>query len=474
MKNKFNNLSSKEWLPFQKSWVNIDQLSEYYRKSMRFFCKSEENIIPEILYKGSEENGAIFEKICKEEKFKFLNETELNTSKNLQYVFIDITQYNSVFGGDEFEKIYQEINLLINKVKPVIKNKRFISILCKNSIKDNLFFPLAWNMSYKLRNKLHLKDEKIICLDEKEIMTDGYFSTHNNVIYALHFRKDEEKEIQKNNLDFFIPTQTQHLYKKNNNISSWHIIKPKQRNKKEILHPAKYPEELVGLFVKQFTNNNDNVFDPMSGTGSTQLESLKLGRNAYGTELSSIFHELSLKRINEFMNPVQMNMFDREEKKVKYKILNLDSKNISKQDFPEIDYVVTSPPYWDMLNMKGAENQALRKNKGLKLNYSDDKNDLGNIEDYNDFLDKLVEIYLKVIELMKDGSYMTVVVKNIKKEGYNYTFAYDLSYRLSKYLSVLPEIFWLQDDQNLAPYGFGNTFVSNTFHHYCLNFQKIN
>ena len=63
--------------------------------------------------------------------------------------------------------------------------------------------------------------------------------------------------------------------------------------------------------------------------------------------------------------------------------------------------------------MKGAEKSALRKNKGLKLNYSDDKNDLGNIEDYNIFLDKLVEIYLKVIELMKDGSYMTVVVVRI-------------------------------------------------------------
>ena len=98
-------------------------------------------------------------------------------------------------------------------------------------------------------------------------------------------------------------------------IFRWHIIKPKQRNKNEILHPAKYPEELVNLFVRHFTDNDDNVFDPMSGTGSTQLESLKLGRNAYGTELSSLFYELSLKRINEFMNPIQMDMFDTEEKK---------------------------------------------------------------------------------------------------------------------------------------------------------------
>ena len=39
-------------------------------------------------------------------------------------------------------------------------------------------------------------------------------------------------------------------------------------------------------------------------------------------------------------------------------------------------------------------------------------------------------------------------------------------------LILLPETFWCQDDINLATYGYGKTFVSNTFHQYCLNFQK--
>ena len=43
---------------------------------------------------------------------------------------------------------------------------------------------------------------------------------------------------------------------------------------------------------------------------------------------------------------------------------------------------------------------------------------------------------------------------------------------LQEYLILSPEMFWFQDDLNIAPYGYGNTFVSNTFHHYCLNFQK--
>ena len=52
-------------------------------------------------------------------------------------------------------------------------------------------------------------------------------------------------------------------------------------------------------------------------------------------------------------------------------------------DDDTVDLVITSPPYWDMLNMKGAENQAKRKDKGLQTNYSNSKEDLGNIDDYN-------------------------------------------------------------------------------------------
>jgi hypothetical protein len=134
--------------------------------------------------------------------------------------------------------------------------------------------------------------------------------------------------------------------------------------------------------------------------------------------------------------------------------------------------MITSPPYWDMLNMKGAENQAKRIKKGLQTNYSDADEDLGNINDYRQFLHELIPIYQNVIRLIKPGGYLTIIVKNIKKKGQNYPFAWDLAHELQKELILLPEVFWCQDDISIAPYGYGNTWVSNTFHQYCLNFQK--
>ena len=210
----------------------------------------------------------------------------------------------------------------------------------------------------------------------------------------------------------------------------------------------------------------------MCGTGSTQVSALENKRNAYGCELSKFFFKIASKRCSEIIDPTQPDLFSKSSKtKQKFKILNIDCRKIEKKTFPKMDYIITSPPYWDMLNMKGAENQAKRRDKDLKLNYSNSKKDLGNITDYNEFLNELVKIYNNLIPLLKPNGYMTIIVKNIKKGGKNYPLAWDLCKELKNFI-LLSEIFWLQDDQSIAPYGYGNTFVTNTFHHYCLNFQK--
>jgi len=163
---------------------------------------------------------------------------------------------------------------------------------------------------------------------------------------------------------------------------------------------------------------------------------------------------------------------DADQQKPNWEIKLKDARIVTSDDFPPFDYIITSPPYWDMLNMKGAEYQARRKEKGLQLNYSEDDIDLGNIDNYPRFLDELVSVYFSIIEHLKSGKHITIVVKNVKKKGRNYPLAWDLSERLQEQLILLPESFWLQDDISIAPYGYFNTFVSNTFHHYCLTFQK--
>ena len=196
----------------------------------------------------------------------------------------------------------------------------------------------------------------------------------------------------------------------------------------------------------------------MSGTGSTQIGALKLKRNGYGTELSEFFSGIANERCKLLLE-ISSALPEQEAGSQNFKIINKDARQVSSCDFPPIDYMITSPPYWDMLNMKGAENQAKRLEKGLKTNYSDDPDDLGNIQQYDAFLLSLRDIYFRIASLMKGGSYLTIVVKNIKKKGSNYPFAWDLAHLLQEKLILLPEVFWCQDDISIAPYGYGNTWV---------------
>jgi DNA modification methylase len=145
----------------------------------------------------------------------------------------------------------------------------------------------------------------------------------------------------------------------------------------------------------------------------------------------------------------------------------------AEQHIPAIDYVLTSPPYWDMLHASGFETQKKRRAASeLDVVYSDHPDDLGNLSDYGEFLDRLVAIYRGLKPTLRDGAYLTIIVKNVKKGGKVYPLAWDLAAQLGQTYTLKDEKIWCQDNQRLAPYGLGNAWVSNTFHHYCLQFRN--
>jgi DNA modification methylase len=154
-------------------------------------------------------------------------------------------------------------------------------------------------------------------------------------------------------------------------------------------------------------------------------------------------------------------------------LFNADAALAGELGLPPVDYVITSPPYWDMLRARGAETQKKRRAApGLDVFYSDDPRDLGNVPDYEAFVEQLARLYEALYPALKDKAYLTIIVKNVKKGGRVYPLAWDLSKRLSRTYTLKDERVWCQDNQRLAPYGLGNAWVSNTFHHYCLQFRK--
>ena len=76
----------------------------------------------------------------------------------------------------------------------------------------------------------------------------------------------------------------------------WNIKRGKKIDKS---HGAVFPEELVGTILKNFSNENDIVYDPFMGTGTTAVVSKKLNRRFIGSEINKNYCSIINDRINE-------------------------------------------------------------------------------------------------------------------------------------------------------------------------------
>ena len=253
---------------------------------------------------------------------------------------------------------------------------------------------------------------------------------------------------------------------------SWFIHTPPPRKKGVLRHPGKFPETLAQEFIEFFTKEGQMILDPMVGTGSTLVAALRSGRNSIGIELNKNYVDITNQAVRE-----ERILLGEAVDQFTCRVIHGNASNIqeyfAEYDIPVVDYVITSPPYWDMLHAKGAQTQNERRKKTeLDLFYSDDPEDLGNIHDYDQFLEQLVKIYVAIKPCIVPRGYITIIVKNIKKGGKIFPLAWDLARKLGDTYTLKDEKIWCQDDIRLAPFGLGNAWVSNTFHHYCLQFRN--
>ena len=253
---------------------------------------------------------------------------------------------------------------------------------------------------------------------------------------------------------------------------SWFVHNPPPRKKGVLRHPAKFPETLAQEFIEFFTHKEGIIIDPMAGTGSTMVAALRSGRHSYGVELNPQYAAIARDVIAE-----ERESLGDAAAHLAADVITADSRDIAQickdHNIPILDYVITSPPYWDMLHARGSNTQKNRRSEpGLDVLYSDNPSDLGNVHDYDEFLDRLVEIYIALKPFLKAKAYLTIIVKNVKKGGVIYPLAWDLAKQLGVPYCLKDEKIWCQDNQRLAPYGMGNAWVSNTFHHYCLQVRN--
>jgi len=231
-------------------------------------------------------------------------------------------------------------------------------------------------------------------------------------------------------------------------------------------------------FVSFFTKKGELVVDPFVGTGSTLLAALETGRSAIGFEIVKKYADISRERVKDAISQEGTSEAPTENGSSWAKIVRADSGNLSKiwrkKRFPPADYCITSPPYWNQLR-KSHMRQKGRLEKGLDTAYSNDPDEIGNIEEYHDFLRALKHAFDEVYKIMRPKGYLTVITNNVFSDGKMYPLAFDTVSTLSREpygWTPKDEKVWCQDDKTLLPLGVFNAWVGNRHHQYCLIFRK--
>ncbi len=232
-------------------------------------------------------------------------------------------------------------------------------------------------------------------------------------------------------------------------------------------HPAPFSFTDVSRLVSFFTKKGATVLDPFVGVGSTLKACALTGRNGIGIELNPKYAALARQRLKQEVPADLQGTTDQT-------ILTGDAaKLLKKRKDRSVDFIVTSPPYWNILHKEDHKAKNERKNQNLDTRYSDDPKDLGNIPNYEEFLLRLAEIFADCGRVLKFEKYMAVVVSDFRHKSQFIMFHADLAKSLEPYGFSLRGIKVLfQRHKKIFPYGYPYAYVPNIHHQYILIFQN--
>jgi DNA modification methylase len=236
--------------------------------------------------------------------------------------------------------------------------------------------------------------------------------------------------------------------------------------KYEKLHPAPFSFTDVTRFIEFFTKTGGRVIDPFGGVGSTAKAAALLGRYSTTVEISQTFADIASLRLSE-----ELPAGDSE----KYCSIICSDIRETYLDEQEYDLILTSPPYWGILDKVDHKAKQERVDQGLIHNYGDVDGDLSKIGDYDTFVDELAMIFTELAGNVRAGGHAVIVVGDFRHKSRYYMFHADLADRLEALgkwgLRGLKIMY--QKHKRVFPYGYPYSYVPNLHHQYAMIFQKI-
>jgi len=233
-------------------------------------------------------------------------------------------------------------------------------------------------------------------------------------------------------------------------------------------HPAPFSFTDVSRLIRFFTKSGQTVLDPFVGVGSTLKACAIENRQGIGFELNPRYVELTKQRLEKEVRTLfsTTNSQDIQTGDSRLLVKNLEENSV--------DFVVTSPPYWNILHKQDHKAKQERIANNLDTQYSDDELDLGNIQEYDKFLEELSAILGDCSRPLKPKKYMAIIVSDFRDKTKYVMFNADIALSLQMYGLELKGISILyQRHKRIFPYGYPFAYVPNIHHQYILILQNI-
>lgn len=234
-------------------------------------------------------------------------------------------------------------------------------------------------------------------------------------------------------------------------------------------HPAPFLIKDIEKLISMFTKKGMVVLDPFLGSGTTCIAAYNMRRLGIGMDLSLKYRELAVSR------------FD-----AKGMQNNIDFRYVigdSAKDLPnlgEVDYIVTSPPYHNILRNKTSGIRKDNSDKGYRSGsrigvefYSDDPRDLGNQDTFEEFLGMLKQVMQNCYNLLKNKKYCSIIISDFTIEKQEQCVQADIvSIMQSIGFEFVGTTILLQDNKPLYPFGYPFAYKINHMHQNIINFRK--
>jgi len=232
-------------------------------------------------------------------------------------------------------------------------------------------------------------------------------------------------------------------------------------------HPAPFSFTDVARLIRFFSKPGERVLDPFVGVGSTLKACALEGRQGIGIDLNHRYVELARKRLLKEVHDDSGFVAEQE-------VIEGDAREVlARLDANSVDFVVTSPPYWNILHKEDHKARLERKQHDLDTRYGDDPRDLGNLTEYSEFLRDLTGILAECGRILKRKKYMAVVVSDFRDKSNFIMFHADLARSLLPHKLALRGLTVLyQRHKRIFPYGYPYAYVPNIHHQFILILQN--